>query len=424
MSEEEHESITLDFGAGNVVPLPSRCLRVAKEPTDCDICVCICPTGALAGKNLITQEESNEEPKTEGSTSRAKAAIESKRGVTVDSESCIHCGLCVAACPVEALSVTKLFPRAYEKQLKEMSDDGRGLAMSCARSLFGVSHRLASRAVTLPCLASLSAEEWFSAALLARDAVFAITSEQEEGTEPDYTLRVYLPPLICDDCPVNRDGEAVSAYMATITEAEAWGGDNIELVDEAEGLSLTHSGNLMDTLSGVSSEGKRELVEQIAKDFSKSWKSAGEELSREKVRVEQIAKRRKREKKTSQLDLNAPRPFGKKSPRRQLLRSMLDTKTQLAEDVQLVISSTEAHLCKGCGNCVDACPLGARKRISANSVLYFGKLPESKRPQEKMAAVTDQFCCMGCSACVQACPTGACNLSFLNGTDFIKLRLT
>lgn len=426
MSENENNEIKLDFGAGNVAPLPSRCLRVAKDPADCDICAQVCPAAAITPKPLAPESEGPEAavPEDETETPKpkpsAKELLAKKIGVEV-SEGCIHCSLCTSVCPTESLSTTKHHLKGLEKLLKERVAQADGLALSCARALFGVTPRLAARAISLPCLAALSAEEWFSAAAQAHDAVLEAMGSDVES-EAVGILKVYLPPLFCEDCPVNASGAAESTYLAEISKAEAWGAVNIELISEAEELRSTPAGTLMSTLSDVSAEGKREIATQLADGIKRSWQSAGNDLTREKNKAEQLAKKRQKAKKAKPPDLNAPRPFGKKSQRRRLLRAALEQHEHLAEGVELLIAGTEAHLCTGCGSCVGACPLGARRRISANSVLYFGKLPEDRRPREKQAAVTDQLCCLGCSACVQACPTGACVLTWLSGKEFLNLR--
>ncbi len=416
---EDIEVIQLDFGAGNVAPLPSRCLRVAHEPTDCDICAQACPVGALTPKPFLPEEDEpeGEEPKPKPS---AKELLEKKLGVVV-SEDCIHCGICTSVCPMEALSTTKHHLKGLEKQLKERVAKADGMALSCARSLFGVAPRLAERAISLPCLAALSTEEWFLAAEQAREAILPDEGMADEAVEPG-VLKVYLPDLICEGCPVNICGDAEEAYLAAISQAEAWGADNIELINEAEGLRNTPGGTLMSALGDVAADDKRELVSQLANGLKRSWQSAGNDLTREKNRAEQLAKKRKQTKKTQQPNLNAPRPFGKKSQRRRLLRLALEQNADLVEGVDLLCAGTDTERCTGCGNCVEACPLNARRRVSSNSVLYFGKLPEDKRPKDTQAAITDELCCLGCSACVQVCPVDACTLTWLSGEDFLKLR--
>jgi len=427
MSETDDTDFKLDFGAGNVVVLLSRCLRIAKEPTDCDLCAEACPAAAITLKELKGESvETKSETPDDGEKPRSnpKTNLEKKMGVEI-SEDCFHCGLCTTACPVESLSTTKHHPKGVEKQITDKAAKLEGLALGCARALFGVPSRLASRAVTVPCLASLSTEMWFYAATKARDALFhASADDRDDSDEPEYidTLKVFLPPMICSDCPVNLCGDAEKAYLAAIARIEAWGVDNIELISEPEELDPLHSGGLLSTFSDASSGGKREAVEHLASSLRRSWKSAGDDLSLEKKRTEYLAKKRKQNVKRPPTDHNAPRPFGKKSAHRRLLRLALEQQKNLLTDVELLCTSTIAVHCKGCGACVDACSLDARRKIASSSVLYFGKLPEEERPKDKMAAITDRLCCLGCSACVMQCPTGACILDDLSGSEFLNLR--
>jgi len=426
MSETEDTNFKLDFGAGNVVVLLSRCLRLAKAPTDCNLCVDACPAAAIMPKELAQQAPAIEpqEPSDEEKPRHdALASLEEQKGVVI-SDDCIHCGLCITACPVESLSTTKHHPKGFEKQVSDKLAKLEGLSLGCSRALYGVPVRLASKAIIVPCLAALTAEMWFYAAAMARDALFQTTASSEEPDEQEYyeTLKVYLPSLICSDCPVNLCGDAEKAYLDTITKVESWGADNIELITEPEELDPLHASRLMSTLGDATTGGKRETVEYLADSFKRSWKSAGDDLSLEKKRLEYLAQKRKQGLKRQTPDQNTPRPFGKKSQNRRLLKLAFDQEKELAAEVELLCTSTQAALCTGCGICVDACTLEARRKVSSNSALYFSKLPESQLPQEEMAAITDKLCCLGCSACVLQCPTGACVLDGLSGTEFSKLR--
>ncbi|MCL2808257.1 MAG: 4Fe-4S dicluster domain-containing protein [Coriobacteriia bacterium] len=420
MSIEEDKRHKLDFGAGNVAVLPSRCLRIAKKPTDCDLCVCACP--ALA----ITPKELHEESPPAGADNSPLSILDKKMGVKV-SEDCIHCSLCTTACPVESLSNTQHHPKSFEKQVADRALKLEGLALSCARALYGVAPRLAAHAISLPCLAALTSESWFFAATSARDAIVSqanARSGSADEEDPLGILKVYLPALICDGCPVNLEGKAEKTFLDIISAVESWGVSNIELVSEPEHLSPWHSGNLMSSLSDASSGGKREAAEQLASTLMRSWMKAGEDLSLEKRRTEALAAKRKQNTRKPAPGPNVPRPFGKKSQRRRLLRAALEHNRDLAHEVELTCADTLAYLCTGCGVCVDVCPLGARRTVTSNSIIYFGKLPKDEQPKESMAAITDKLCCLGCSACVIECPTGACVLASLPGEEFLALRQT
>ena len=61
------------------------------------------------------------------------------------------------------------------------------------------------------------------------------------------------------------------------------------------------------------------------------------------------------------------------------------------------ISQIDGSLCKGCGKCVDACPVNAAVLVSAN---------EPKHLKKKKAKV-DEERCVGCGVCALKCPADA-----------------
>ena len=60
----------------------------------------------------------------------------------------------------------------------------------------------------------------------------------------------------------------------------------------------------------------------------------------------------------------------------------------------------DEHACKGCGKCVDACPVEAMTLVSAN---------DPAKPKRR-AARLDPAACLGCGVCVRACPEGGLTL--------------
>jgi ferredoxin len=61
------------------------------------------------------------------------------------------------------------------------------------------------------------------------------------------------------------------------------------------------------------------------------------------------------------------------------------------------ISIIDETLCKGCGKCVDLCPVNATSLVSAN---------DPKKTKKKKAAV-DARMCVGCGVCASKCPVDA-----------------
>jgi len=64
------------------------------------------------------------------------------------------------------------------------------------------------------------------------------------------------------------------------------------------------------------------------------------------------------------------------------------------------IPELDAEQCKGCGDCVEACPVDGLKLVPA-----FGK----KNPKARLAAL-DEDICLGCGVCVRACDKGGLSL--------------
>ncbi len=61
------------------------------------------------------------------------------------------------------------------------------------------------------------------------------------------------------------------------------------------------------------------------------------------------------------------------------------------------LSTIDEALCKGCGKCVDLCPVNATSLVSAN---------DPKNPKKKKAVV-DARMCVGCGVCASKCPLDA-----------------
>jgi ferredoxin len=61
------------------------------------------------------------------------------------------------------------------------------------------------------------------------------------------------------------------------------------------------------------------------------------------------------------------------------------------------ISRIDESLCKGCGTCVDVCPVNAMSLVSAN---------EPKNKKKKKSRVNNELCA-GCGVCALRCPTSA-----------------
>ncbi len=72
-------------------------------------------------------------------------------------------------------------------------------------------------------------------------------------------------------------------------------------------------------------------------------------------------------------------------------------------EVEGVVSSVDAELCRGCGKCVAVCPYGAPQ------------LTEIK--EGVMVSTIQEALCKGCGACAVACPTGAASIRHFNDQE-------
>jgi heterodisulfide reductase subunit A len=62
-------------------------------------------------------------------------------------------------------------------------------------------------------------------------------------------------------------------------------------------------------------------------------------------------------------------------------------------EVEGVVSTVDQSLCRGCGECVEACPYGAPELVEITEGVQVSQIQEAL--------------CKGCGACAVACPTGA-----------------
>jgi ferredoxin len=110
----------------------------------------------------------------------------------------------------------------------------------------------------------------------------------------------------------------------------------------------------------------------------------------------------------------------KLSHRRNVLLAALHGTPQTAPHVTLLGTTTVYAQCTGCGTCVNACPLSARRLVRGNSAILFSDLTPQTGPAAKQVAYVDNLVCTGCSACLQHCPTGACVYATVTGSELLQ----
>jgi ferredoxin len=346
---------------------------------------------------------------------------------------CVKCGLCIAACPTEALISTTTPTLKLNQLMLKAKGRAEQLLVSCPRAevlLAGggeqsqaalqafLALRAAENLAIVPCLGSVAKELWF--ALLAEIG----EPEQEE-------LAVLLLPGQCDDCPVAASGAAAELMDESLSTAELWSGLPVELTDDVVAYHARVQRGITAALSSDAELGKREAVEQLFGGLKQSWQKAGAKQGRAVREVQSIRSRADAIEKTRYgANLRGNKGgvmsggavfsgFGanslgraKVTSRRHILLETLGLNPELAGRVELTISTTEPKLCTLCSKCIDACPLKARVRQDATE----GTNGCDGTPAH---VATDDLICEGCTACVQACETGACQLTVVCGSSFL-----
>ncbi|MDR1422686.1 MAG: 4Fe-4S binding protein [Coriobacteriales bacterium] len=435
-----------DFGLGQLTVLASQCLRSAKKPTPCDICLQVCPVDALVGL-----QGARPHPNT----------------------NCIKCGACISACPSCALAGSLRTIQQINRLILQATLRVERLAITCERTL-GLLRleketdapeyaeqelALIEEAVKtehlykVPCLAMLRREIWF-------------TALNEIGVSRLTELLVYLPPGQCDHCPANALGAVEETFSHEIEIAEHWTGEMVGLVMEASGLPQVHRANVRDYLMSANEVDRRGLFTGFVDELKASWdentkvgNKALDEVQRQRARKQTFERTR------LWAANKAPKTPGRTpiaAPVRYALIEALGRNSEHADDVVLTVSTTDNTLCTRCGECIDACPVRARRFIDAKVASESESISEVKEegtdetaPKaagEAAPAATDEttpatedtgeaagettpategtaepersifadpLYCLGCSACMQICPAQACSFTEVRGSAFL-----
>ncbi|UCG11799.1 MAG: FAD-dependent oxidoreductase [Deltaproteobacteria bacterium] len=76
-------------------------------------------------------------------------------------------------------------------------------------------------------------------------------------------------------------------------------------------------------------------------------------------------------------------------------------------EVEGVVSSVDQELCRGCGQCVEACPYGAPELVEISEGVQVSQIQEAL--------------CKGCGACAVACPTGAAAIRHFTDDEVLTM---
>ncbi|MES0397908.1 MAG: 4Fe-4S binding protein, partial [Syntrophobacteria bacterium] len=76
-------------------------------------------------------------------------------------------------------------------------------------------------------------------------------------------------------------------------------------------------------------------------------------------------------------------------------------------EVEGVVSTVDESLCRGCGECVEACPYGAPELVEISEGVQLSQIQEAL--------------CKGCGACAVACPTGAAAIRHFTDNEVLTM---
>jgi ferredoxin len=411
-----------DFGSGTILALSGQCLRSAKRPSDCQVCVDACPVGALSA-------EAGSKPR-------------------VNTE-CLRCGLCIGVCPLHSLAATTRTIQQIIRTLLQATLRVDDLAITCQRSLSMLRLAamssdpaaalaglgLASQAQSteslfvVPCLAMLPREIWFVAL-------------NEVGQARVKRLYVWAPVGQCGQCPVDADGQAEAVFTAAIDTAERWSGQRVGILSLAEELPQYRTADVRRYLASGERLDRRGIFTGLADELKRSYDDSTRVGNRG---ADETLKNRERKAAVERTllanDLRAGVSGKDKqvvSPFRQALVEAIGRNPGNAGRVELLVSQTDALRCEGCGACVDVCPVGARRLKGPDGPAAADGLPVDTVSHAVSAAVgqqgdppgladgkariayVDPLYCLGCSACLQACEAEACSFMLISGEAFLR----
>jgi ferredoxin len=335
-----------DFGTGTLMALASQCLRCAKRPTPCEICLEFCPAAALNA----------------GNNARPHASTD-----------CLRCGACVGVCPTNALAgASRTIQQANNAMLKASLRTDR-LAITCERSLAllrlqaltdqpeaaQAALKLAEqssaddRLLKVPCLGMLPREFWFSAL-------------NEVGVSKLEEVAVWLPPGQCASCPVNAKDNVEELFSAAISTAELWAARSVALIASAEELPLKHKPNVRAYLASETEVDRRGMFTGFLGELRESWEQNAQVGNQALAEVEaQRARKATFERTRLSAAIKARRTGGKNPiavPVRYILMEALGRNDERADDIAITVSCTDLERCNGCGECLEVCPVHARQR--------------------------------------------------------------
>ena len=316
--------------------------------------------------------------KSEKSSCRACAEICPVKAVEVDDgevdvlDTCRKCGLCVPACPTEAMTSPKTQPKKIYDAVVAAAAAHTTAYVTCTRALRRVPRE---NEVVLACVGDVSAETWFS--ILA-----------------DYpNVSVYLPLGVCDKCRNAKGEEVLGEAIAT---AEEWSGTGMGLEVEAKALVC---------------EKRREYErKEFMDNIMRTTGLTVSKLNPAAAAVASVTQRLKEHnKRISALERSLSMATGTTTQkrrriltqRRQLLLSTLQAHPKLASNVRVQVPECDFSKCTMCGECVRVCPLHACDLVGAGRFTL------------------EATYCVGCGLCTEVCEAHALTMVERDGSDLV-----
>ena len=299
-------------------------------------------------------------------------AIEFEDGSIEILDTCRKCGLCVAACPTEALISPRIAPKKLYDQIASAATSHETAYVTCTRALKRMPRE---NEVVVACVGDVPREVWFS-----------IMADFDN-------VSVYLPLDVCTKCK-NKGGE--DALGEAIGGAEEWAASAMGLEIDPKALKCVKRREYE----------RKEYMEKIARTTGLTVSK----LNPATAAVATVTQRIKNHAgKISSLERTLNDICGtttqkrrrQLTQRRQLVLSALQDHPELAPNVHVAMPECDFDKCTACGECMSACPTFACDLVGGGR---FALEPAY---------------CLGCGACVDACATHALKLVEHDGAELV-----
>ena len=326
----------------------NRCLRCASGKAEaCSRCMDVCPANCIDIHN---------------------------QSVRIDDETCLQCGLCVAACPTETFNTRRHTSRMLYDQVARAASAYEQCYITCTRAL---ARKPEGNEICPPRVGMLSADIWFS-----------ILTDFDN-------VSVYLPLGVCDRCRTTTGEEA---YTQAIATAEEWTGATVGL--EVDGNNLNHNftrAYIRSQFISNAMNGAERLVSAStpvlagAKAIADRINNHARSLDKLQTQLDDVMGLRTTDMRQSMLTQD-----------RRLVMGALQHDPDLAPYVKLEAPIWDSSKCTVCGDCKNTCT------THAIDIDERGKL-----------TIKMPFC-VNCGACEIVCPEpGALTMVPMNTSELV-----